>query len=191
MKKSKEHYILKTKENNKIYSKALVGSYFSNDFRHYAEGYYQAANILVNELKNRMENPANTLVYPICFLYRHYIEIALKGIIEQHIKLGHYGKRKTSHPIMPLFNIVRNLRKKHDNSDFSEEIIQIIEEFHELDRSSQGFRYPFNIEGELFFPEHDVFDLGTLKENMELVEGELYGIAEELKEEIHTANSFI
>ena len=185
MKKFKKNKILKPKDNHESYKKALVGSYFSSDFRHYAEGYYQAANILINELKSDRKAPANILVYPICFLYRHYIEIALKGIIDQHIKLGNMGESRDNHDIIRLFKIVTKLRKDHDISNFSEEIAQIIKDFNEIDCTSQSFRYPFDKKKRFFFDEHGVFDLETLKENMIKVEGELYGMAEELDEEIH------
>jgi hypothetical protein len=171
MNKFKKNKILKPKDNHEIYKKALVGSYFSSDLRHYAEGYYRAANILINELKGDRKNPANILVYPICFLYRHYIEIALKGIIDQHIKLGHMEESKYGHDIMYLFKIVTKLRKDYDITNFPKKITQIIEDFYEIDRTSQSFRYPFDRNKRFFFNEHGVFDLETLKENMVKVEG--------------------
>ena len=189
MNKFKKNQILKPNDNHEIHKKALVGSYFSSNLRYYAEGYYRAANILINELKSDRENPANILVYPICFLYRHYIEIALKGIIDQHIKLRHMEKSEDNHDIMRLFKIVTKLRKDHDISGFPKKITQIMKDFYEIDRTSQSFRYPFDKKKRFFFNEHGVFDLETLKENMVKVEGELFGMAEELSDEINSDQS--
>lgn len=62
-------------ENNSIIRRST-----SNQWLFYVEGYRIAAERLVdNVLTTQTER--DTLIYPIVFLYRHYIEIQLKEII--------------------------------------------------------------------------------------------------------------
>jgi hypothetical protein len=46
----------------------------------YAAGYKRAAELLIQQVRTTYE--ANTLIFPIIFLYRHYVEVTLKEIIE-------------------------------------------------------------------------------------------------------------
>jgi hypothetical protein len=49
-------------------------------FNLYARGYLQAAELLVETIVNTHRSP-HAVVYPIAFLYRHYLELRLKKII--------------------------------------------------------------------------------------------------------------
>lgn len=181
MKKFRKSRIFKP-EDCDWYKNALVGSWFSLDLGFYAEGYYLGANILVDETKR---NPSNILVYPICFLYRHFIEIALKGIIDQYKRLEYSVKNiPTTHNLEDLLNIIVKLTKDHFNSPFPEDVEQIIREFNKLDPESQSFRYPSNKKGKHFVPGHNVIGLGTLKDNMSKVADELLGMGIGLSEDL-------
>jgi len=52
----------------------------------YAEGYKRAAGILVRHVQEDRFGK-DLLVYPIIFLYRHHLELALKRIIRRSPKL--------------------------------------------------------------------------------------------------------
>lgn len=70
----------------------------AGDWWVYSEGYARGAEILVwHAVKSHKD--LNFLVYPIVFLYRHHLELALKGLVRSANDL--LGKS----PIIPLANI--------------------------------------------------------------------------------------
>ena len=166
---------------------ALVCNYFSSDLRSYADGYYLGANLLVDEINK--DQPSNILVYPICFLYRHFIEISPKGIIEKCERLGHNiekTKKRKNHVLKTLLGNAGKLTKEHFGKSFSEEIEQTIQEMDKVDPKSQTFRYTTSQKGDQFFPDHDVIGLGTLKNKMVKVHDELLGTLIGLDEKLNT-----
>ena len=58
------------------YLKRACGSWYA-----YADGYRRAADIINKNCQTFYDR--NTLVYPMIFLYRQYIELALKDIIRK------------------------------------------------------------------------------------------------------------
>ncbi len=55
----------------------------------YVVGYKEAADSLVDSIANQ-KGSADSLIFPIVFLYRHYIEIRLKSLLHD----GSYGHKK-------------------------------------------------------------------------------------------------
>ena len=58
----------------------LNNAFLGSNWIVYADGYMQAADNLVKQLLEDRHSQ-DFLVYPIIFLYRHYIELCLKHII--------------------------------------------------------------------------------------------------------------
>jgi len=54
----------------------------------YAMGYLKAAERLVALFIDTRESP-DSVLYPICFLYRHYVELQLKILISEGTELVH------------------------------------------------------------------------------------------------------
>ena len=96
-------------------------------------------------------------VFPIMFLYRHYLELELKGILfilhgwdVGDIRIPH------DHGLTPLWGKVRQLLEKFDNwvvgycddnrleegAEIYNAIEQRLKEFDEIDAQSLSFRYP-------------------------------------------------
>ncbi|MCI0350388.1 MAG: hypothetical protein L0Z53_13265, partial [Acidobacteriales bacterium] len=50
-------------------------------FLDYAVAYKRAADVCVESVEQQTER-ADRMIYPVAFLYRHYIELMLKGIIQ-------------------------------------------------------------------------------------------------------------
>jgi hypothetical protein len=50
----------------------------------YIVGYKEAADSLVDSIANR-KGSADSLIFPIVFLYRHYVEIRLKSLIHDGV----------------------------------------------------------------------------------------------------------
>ncbi|MDN4636477.1 hypothetical protein QCD73_08155 [Bacillus sp. PsM16] len=113
-----------------------------------AIGYKQAADNLV---QNCIENPRllkskDSQVYPILFLYRHYLELRLKQI---HLVYNENSDpKKLNHSLLENWRkakpVIEKVFKKEKNVD---EVIQAMEnyiqEFAEKDDHSYVFRYSF------------------------------------------------
>ena len=114
------------------------------DWRLYVLGYREAADSIVDQAQ---EFSVDLLVYPVMFLYRHYLEISLKHIL---IVLRRYFEESSElpdhHRLDKLWDEVRSLMEKKWNTiahmaDYDAIEARIIE-FHEVDKSSFSFRYP-------------------------------------------------
>ncbi len=119
----------------------------------YCEGYFDGASRLVSDLKQNNMG-IDSLVYPIAFLYRQYLELKLKYMIrDSRLLLGEKGSFPTHHKISDLWGTVNgNILKVIKNVDpnlanhipKSElEMVQgLIDDFSEYDPDSMAFRYP-------------------------------------------------
>lgn len=142
------------------------------DWDGYILGYKQAADHLVEVSTQLYET--DLTVYPIMFLYRHYIELQLKQL---HIGLSHLlGKQKESpmnHDIALLWKEVRILLKEAWPDDQFGSQFQNIEdrimEFHGIDRGSFSFRYPLSKKGVLSMENFSKLKEGGLS-NINLVQ---------------------
>ena len=83
-------------------------------------------------------------ILPIIFLFRHYIELKLKGFI-----LFKGGRIKAkSHDISELLKQLKTVSKTERISPETEEFI---DELQKWDKNSDGFRYPIDTKGRPFF----------------------------------------
>ena len=94
----------------------------------------------------------DTLVYPICFLYRQYIELRLKEIIRSGRELlNENGNFPQHHRIKTLWPTAKKIlieifNDKDDTAElsFAEHVIM---EFSNIDPESFSFRYPLDKSG--------------------------------------------
>lgn len=96
-----------------------------------AEQYFDAANQLVERIKNQ-ECEDYRLVYPVLFLYRHSLELLLKGSIRSesnHHKLGNLAD-----------DYAKFIQEKY-NQSVPDWIVKRIKEFAVIDPNSMAFRY--------------------------------------------------
>lgn len=110
----------------------------------YAGGYKEAADRLVRSiLQNRMSLDA--LIYPVVFLYRHWIELRLKEIISQgSILLRKPELAPMSHDLQKLWQPARIVMTElWPEADVTELALvdNSIEEFNKVDPTSTVFRY--------------------------------------------------
>jgi hypothetical protein len=133
-------------------------------------GYLAAADRLVDAaLGNQLEG--EVLVYPALYLYRHFIELSLKGLIATY---GQYCEPKVapdrrSHSILRLWMKLRGVSTELANGeeDPSAGVLnEMFEEFDKLDPGSFAFRYATDQNGKMNDLRHDFVDLGRLKEVM-------------------------
>jgi hypothetical protein len=123
-----------------------------------ADGFWEAADVVIakRELDDDHSH-ADRLFYPVAFLYRHYLEMVLKSMIEYGIKLRVIERNKNikeiliGHNLHKLWNKAKeflfNFYKESDPEPLAA-TEKIIMEFHNADPDSQGFRYVYTIGGD-------------------------------------------
>jgi hypothetical protein len=110
----------------------------------YAVGYKRAGEILVEAVvKSRRDH--DSLVFPIAFVYRQYLELRLKQLIRDSRRLlGDSSGFPSTHKIAELWNLCRPLLDQV-GLNASEQVLEVIEEliaeFAEVDEDSYAFRY--------------------------------------------------
>jgi hypothetical protein len=122
-------------------------NFANNPFDLYATGYLQAGDILVEFVKAEGCH-IDTLIYPIVFNYRQYLELRLKEIIMKGRELleqeGRYPNHH--HKIKDLWDTAKPImRKIWEEAGEPEEfglIDNIMVEFSDLDPQSDAFRFP-------------------------------------------------
>ncbi len=133
----------------------------------YSIGYKDAADILVSQVEAQARYQ-DTLVYPIVFLYRQYLELSIKDLIRQARKLQdiHDPFPKT-HRINELWPICSDLLGEISPGDSEEELKNIgrlIADFCTVDPTSMAFRYPENKDGKPSLPGIRHINLRNIKE---------------------------
>jgi hypothetical protein len=96
------------------------------------------------------------LVYPIVYLYRHYLELAIKGLIRQAQNLlGDPVEVPARHTLVELWAMCSALLERVAPGDSLEEQRQIgrlLREFAAVDPTSTAFRYPVDNRGNRSLP---------------------------------------
>ncbi|GEP93495.1 hypothetical protein SAMN05660909_05394 [Chitinophaga terrae (ex Kim and Jung 2007)] len=121
------------------------------------EGYQSASIILLNEIiENHNEDwmKIDSLIYPILFSFRHYLEIVIKDTLRNHklISGDTYSDEIGFPPDHDLFKLWERLKpyldKTYEHSDTHPAQMTVLEklitEFNDVDKGSYSFRYPFN-----------------------------------------------
>jgi len=129
--------------------------YAPNGWLTYALGYKEAADRLVAELE-RERRRQDVLVYPIVYLYRHYLELAIKGLIRQAQKLLEDPIRvPAKHTIVQLWSTCSVLLGRvspNDSLEEQDQIGRLLREFEAIDPTCTAFRYPVDTKGNQSLP---------------------------------------
>ncbi len=117
----------------------------------FVRGYKEAADIIVQNLSETNGRSIDGLIYPICYLYRHHIEIFLKDIIQicdrlYDIEEAEEFLAKRSHSLSGLWKKLKEYLKISGEyeEEIPEELTQfdeVIEELSIFDPSGTAFRY--------------------------------------------------
>ena len=146
----------------------------------YAHGYKQAADILVDHISAIKRNQ-DILVYPIVFLYRHYIELCLKKIVRDgNILLDEPKEMPIHHKIDVLWNECKTLLKKlqlDSTKDDLDAVDEIIGQFSEKDPLSMAFRYPTDKKGEKSLPDIRHINVRNLAEIVDRIDAFFLGVS--------------
>ena len=179
----------------------------------YINGYYDAGRILVEEaLKLEKEGKSHNYFYPICYSYRHYIELHLKTIIEdlellyeKSEKLGYLkngilldenkvsGKLHKIHKLNDLLSYAeeRIIYTQVNGEEFPKDTAKFIRQIHEKDKTGQSFRYSKSTSGKSSFDSTPYYELEELKKVMEKINNMLWAIDSHTDYYIDMAESII
>lgn len=116
------------------------------DMNGYIEAYRQAAVALFETSVDRGTSP-DFLVFPLAFLWRHHVELALKEIIAVGRQLaGEPWGFPANHRLLSLWNEARPHVIQCGDSTAPElaNVEANLREFETIDPGSDGFRYPLN-----------------------------------------------
>jgi hypothetical protein len=138
----------------------------SNKWITYELGYKEAADLLVAQIEcgHRYQD---LLVYPIVNLYRHYLELAIKGLIRQaQSLLGDPVEVPAHHRISDLWTTCSALLDRICPGDSVEQLRQVgrlLREFSTVDPTSEAFRYPMDKKGNPTLPSLQYVDLSNVR----------------------------
>jgi hypothetical protein len=190
---------------NKWQRNAVVGGIFSTPYAHIL-GYYRAADVLVQATLEAGGHANDVLFYPICFNYRHYVELSLKHLIiytERFYKIldeigdtrGQLDKsvrdELEGHSLERLFNLFIERLQLLTDEKFDDNIRIIIMQLHGMDPDGQNFRYVYRLNGKLAMPSQGWYDLEIVRRRMEDVCNYLSGIDIWLQDNLDLALDFL
>ncbi len=152
--------------------KVLLANWHEGQWYFYADAFKEAADKLVEQVEDHWDHDDKQAL-PILYLYRHYVELKLKSVIFQLDAIG--GTQ-----------IRRGLLKRHQLIDFwnyakanfgccgcgpfpSEEakgINALIKELSDIDPESMVFRYPQDLDGNMYSLPADI-SMQHLKDTMQ------------------------
>jgi hypothetical protein len=146
----------------------------------YCEGYLKAARILANHACVN-EDDRDILLFPIAFLYRHHLELALKDLI-QTAHLVASGQRNTLkvHPLAQLWRELKKVSGKLNELPSKNDLDAVeayIKQLELVDEQGQAFRYATSTKGKSHLSEFKVVDIRLFAEAMERLAGYLSGIS--------------
>lgn len=125
----------------------------NNKWLFYGEGYRQASELLEMQILEIDRSNQDFLIYPYCYLIRHYIEIRLKEIIDEGNKVNNapIDPSKGGHDLSILWKKSQVSLEGVWLDQFKEapkEVSDFINEFHSIDIKSDNFRYPIDKAGQ-------------------------------------------
>jgi hypothetical protein len=130
---------------------------------YYRLGYYHAALDLARQLVQGEGQLSSTM--PVLFLFRHYLELAMKDIFEAAGAFEiQQSDRLFGHDLKKLLLELRKVAGSYDLSCREEldEVALTILEIHSVDQGATAFRYAMRGDGDPQFQEHGVVDVPTL-----------------------------
>ncbi|MGY2895498.1 hypothetical protein [Deinococcus sp. UYEF24] len=152
-----------------------VLNYNADDWRTYAEGYRQAAEIIVERMMNDV-GLLDTLIYPAVFLYRQFVELSLKRLYREACKIENIKyELQPNHNLNFAWNRLRPVIEKISlESDSPLEDLdkceKFIKEFSETDPGSFAFRYPTGKLEDKSLISLTHINVGNFKDLMSIVE---------------------
>jgi len=151
----------------------------------FAAAYKRAGDTLIERALGGGEPDYS--IFPIVFLYRHYIELALKCLlVEINISRRQRLEVRRTHDLHTLWAELEGAVGGLPPSvrDHVADVRRSVDEISELDPSSESFRYPFDTEGTPILDQCQLIDLKTLRDSVNRFDGAYRFISEVLNLQI-------
>jgi hypothetical protein len=117
----------------------------------YREGYFICAKEAATAL--RLRKGDNRSAMPILFLYRHYLEIALKDVLDKSKVFDlSQSDKKFGHDLKSLWAETEPVLKVFIGDEWLAPITQAVDLFSAVDKRADGFRYATNPQGDPQMP---------------------------------------
>ncbi|MCY7858844.1 hypothetical protein MOB44_19665 [Bacillus sonorensis] len=131
----------------------------------YKEGFFNIAHMAIMDAKHQ----SDTLVYPIIFNYRHYLELVLKeNILRFEIFFRLPISVNITHDLNYLLNqLIEILETYKLGFLISPMQKKVIQDFHHIDSNNDTFRFVYNLQGNLNHKyDHNTINLLSLHYTM-------------------------
>ncbi|MBS4055278.1 MAG: hypothetical protein KGZ64_11035 [Thermaerobacter sp.] len=130
-------------------------NYPGDEFGNYAERFKRSADILLDQIGENRFKEADQVIMPALFLYRHSLELILKSLYVTHsltvrsTDIEKLQQKLNDHGLESLWDkcgecFQENVGRGQKAKDHLKRLRQAVLEFHQLDRYSDVFRYPYN-----------------------------------------------
>jgi hypothetical protein len=141
------------------------------DLYDYAKGYFDATKILLENISGSGVL-IDLVVYPICFDFRHAVELYIKYVITDLAKVkGTAHRFKTHHTLLKNWSAAKSLLKQiettEEDLDYFEKVVTCIDEVDP--NNGQTFRYPESIKGDQHLKEWSTINLPIVQEHNEKI----------------------
>jgi len=140
--------------------------------RDYGENYRESADALIDAALNDHID-IDSVVHPVIFLYRQYLELILKDII---FRTGVIQDVNDEYPMSHSFNVLWPRAKSRLRTHFGEDapeqlnyLDSVFEEFTRYDPDSTAFRYPFHKNGNRNLTNLEIINLRHVRETMQRI----------------------
>lgn len=157
----------------------------------HAAGYRQATEVLLQRFLADPEGTAgerDSLVLPILFLFRHYLELRFKDmIVYGQVLSGQPAQWPHGHDLESLWTKVLELCNALYGSSVSADFVKVgecVNDLVQLDPNSTSFRYPRDSHGRPIF-KHLVIGLKALNATVASIGDSLDGISIDMSVKVH------
>lgn len=169
-----------------------------NDFGIFAKGYRMAGNALVSELSRKPRFSCYE-AYPVVFLYRHAIELALKNIIYKAALMSAFqrldavdAKLYNTHDLITLAKQARQVLfvlfpHDLDLNRIADDMIGLTQDISLIDSDSYTYRYPIDRKGNPAVPHEQCVALDEFRTLLDDLLEHLDTIDFGIQIETHTA----
>lgn len=119
----------------------------------YREGYYLCAKEAATAL--RLRQGENRSAMPVLFLYRHYLELAFKDVLETSKAFDlAQSEERFGHNLEKLWTEVEKVVSAFVSKDLLGKVGPVVKVFHAVDGRADAFRYATNPEGDPQMPKN-------------------------------------
>lgn len=144
------------------------------NFVFYKEGYKLSADDLVDRaIASHDKGITDTYIYPICFLYRQYLELEMKYFYLSYSETDKKDKsdtiKKENHNLNEIWKRIKPIFLKYITGkelDYTNIAENYINQFQAFDKSSYAFRHPITNDFNVVFREERLISLDNLKKRM-------------------------